>query len=794
VCGQPSFHTDGVYEERGSDSFERVGCSEGMILGGFGGDGKECRIGNCVNSVLGVGDGDGKGWRCGISMTYAEGSSWVAFEARDVVYFGGPHDEALLDEESDSDGDGDGDGDDDDETHDEALLDKLLDKEIDALFDKEIDGDIIVPNEKKDPSKEKDDDDITHKNEDEPKENDGDIVQPPNEKKDGDGQSKEKDDGDEKPPKKEDGDDAKYKENDVESNKHPQNEAIQLDVSDGIIDIVVGSSHNEEEEELRPKEEKDGDDGQQPETKDGDIGGSHEEAVVQPNVNDPVAEGIEESLDEELQPKSNGGDGQPKVNDGDIGGSHGVEKLQPKKEDGDISESHNEALPVNNNEDNTNGRITPPRSLRTHVVSTNHNSNINDDQDADGDYYYEDESLVNNKDDGSNDDRYSNEMFDPFELTDFSNNSKNKSIKTTEELQHTFLDEVKLASMQQQPHHPNPNLSASNQRFTLSFGCQTSITGLFHTQLADGIMGLENSETSFWNQMYLEGVIASRAFSLCFVNTKDAERDGTEAGILTLGGVDERLNHWNNHNAERGMRYARNWKQRGWFEVFVKAVYLRMPPIATMVRHNGDDDDGENALEGTYSKTLLLNIDVTKINDVGIVIDSGTTESFLPSHIAGPLKTAFEKLTGETYREEYTRELFGGVGNVEGNVDDYFPTILLQLESAPPLHDDGDGTTRKSQEDEIEWKDPDGRVLPGFTGYLDETSPHDPLFEIPPRKYLKYYSKTNMYRNGLHLSEQAGIGIIGANAMDGHNILFDAENGRIGFAESNCDYGDLIER
>lgn len=35
--------------------------------------------------------------------------------------------------------------------------------------------------------------------------------------------------------------------------------------------------------------------------------------------------------------------------------------------------------------------------------------------------------------------------------------------------------------------------------------------------------------------------------------------------------------------------------------------------------------------------------------------------------------------------------------------------------------------------------------------------------------------------------------VIGANAMMGHDITFDVENNRIGWAESHCDYSQLVE-
>ena len=42
----------------------------------------------------------------------------------------------------------------------------------------------------------------------------------------------------------------------------------------------------------------------------------------------------------------------------------------------------------------------------------------------------------------------------------------------------------------------------------------------------------------------------------------------------------------------------------------------------------------------------------------------------------------------------------------------------------------------------------------------------------------------------LFFTESRG-GVIGANAMQGHNVLFDWQHGRIGFAQSLCSY-DLI--
>ncbi len=57
---------------------------------------------------------------------------------------------------------------------------------------------------------------------------------------------------------------------------------------------------------------------------------------------------------------------------------------------------------------------------------------------------------------------------------------------------------------------------ASSFAFPMTFGCQTHLTGLFRTQLADGIMGMDNADTAFWSQMHKAGKIKDKLFSLCF--------------------------------------------------------------------------------------------------------------------------------------------------------------------------------------------------------------------------------------------------------------------------------------
>lgn len=72
-CGVPKYHSDGLFEEGLSSTFEALDC-------------KDCLRGRC------------RGEECRINMSYQEGSSWTAFEAVDDCYVGGMHNKITVDD------------------------------------------------------------------------------------------------------------------------------------------------------------------------------------------------------------------------------------------------------------------------------------------------------------------------------------------------------------------------------------------------------------------------------------------------------------------------------------------------------------------------------------------------------------------------------------------------------------------------------------------------------------------------------------------------------------------------
>jgi hypothetical protein len=127
----------------------------------------------------------------------------------------------------------------------------------------------------------------------------------------------------------------------------------------------------------------------------------------------------------------------------------------------------------------------------------------------------------------------------------------------------------------------------------------------------------------------------------------------------------------------------------------------------------------------------------------GSIVDSGTTDTYLPVTLQNQFKKLYLSITKMEYNNnpiELTVEKFS-----------LLPTIVYRLESV--------GAN-------------------GSKTFVD--------IECPPTSYMEAF-KGNKYSARIYLTEDSGA-VLGANFMNGYNVIFDADNYRIGFAKSNCIY------
>lgn len=262
----------------------------------------------------------------------------------------------------------------------------------------------------------------------------------------------------------------------------------------------------------------------------------------------------------------------------------------------------------------------------------------------------------------------------------------------------------------------------SNYSVKFTFGCQTSETGLFRTQLADGIMGMSMSEDVLPSQLFAQKVVDTRMFAMCF-------RVG--GGIMTIGGVNQKIHKKGGmvspHVPSLELSYAKLLHPPGsvWYTVNLLDIMLQ-------------PQDGSTAPESLGASRNQLN------TGKGVIVDSGTTDTYLPASLKTKFTTAFNKLAGVYYTESDIKLTAAQLARM--------PNIVFVLEN----------TDGKPFQITMPW-----------TNYVDNVG-------------------NDKYAFRVYLTEGSGS-VLGANFMSSHNVIFDRDNNRVGFASSSCIFEDFAK-
>jgi hypothetical protein len=238
-------------------------------------------------------------------------------------------------------------------------------------------------------------------------------------------------------------------------------------------------------------------------------------------------------------------------------------------------------------------------------------------------------------------------------------------------------------------------------------------------------MGMSAAENTLPHQLVSQKVINTRIFALCF---------SIGGGIMTLGGVDQSI-----HTHGKEIKYAKLTKSKGWFTVNLLDISMR-PSKSSNYQKQKIKSENLDSLQPSYS--IGANHGVLN-GKKGVIVDSGTTDTYLPLAIKKSFEELFKKITGGL---SYSNTNIG----LNSSQFDALPTFVYKVEG------------------------------------IDGTGPIE--IETPPSSYMEKL-RSGKYACRVYLTEASGA-VLGANVMNGHNVIFDIDARRIGFVSSKCSYDD----
>ena len=250
--------------------------------------------------------------------------------------------------------------------------------------------------------------------------------------------------------------------------------------------------------------------------------------------------------------------------------------------------------------------------------------------------------------------------------------------------------------------------NAAKYRFPLKFTCMESNEGAFKEQKADGIMGLNLKKGSFWNQMYDEGAIASRQFSMCLRKHPytPLDSEAISVGAMTWGGVDDRLNT----SDMKFFDFEDTKLMPSMFGLRIRKIHV----------HKG----GGQRLRD-LGEIRLVTDNIEMMNKDGVILDSGTTDTILPPALKPLIDAAWEDMLGIPFPTEPVSLL--------SNELKTWPTIVLQLT----------GST-------------DGNMFQHGSSPVSDGERNDVLVAFPPSSYMGLNLATKQYTPRITMDEKYG--------------------------------------
>lgn len=322
----------------------------------------------------------------------------------------------------------------------------------------------------------------------------------------------------------------------------------------------------------------------------------------------------------------------------------------------------------------------------------------------------------------------------------------------------------------------------------MKFGCQLQADGQIAEQGVDGILGLSQGSLSMLSTMNRKGLLPRNAFSLCMNSLG-------RGGVMTLGGADPRL-HAPLGTSGTGSTKMFVSERNGFYMLQLDSVRV-IPSQDTMslstrrrerrrrMKNTETENDHDTAIISSQKLRGLVDskwmiADSSTNTPISMVLDTGSTYSYLRRDVL-------------TYVLSSIKELCASISTTGVDSHAICKGEIVQDRELPEqqvlcfrgLQDGWDsGMLNPTSQESIS--------LPTLQMKFADSS----VLDIPVSRLLMRTDWTaGLHCLGLFPSSKAGgLVVLGANAMHGLDVTFDAEGSAWAWSPSNCSSNDATLR
>jgi len=332
----------------------------------------------------------------------------------------------------------------------------------------------------------------------------------------------------------------------------------------------------------------------------------------------------------------------------------------------------------------------------------------------------------------------------------------------------------------------------------MRFGCQMQADGQIAEQGVDGILGLSQGSLSMLSTMNRKGLLPRNAFSLCMTGLG-------QGGVMTLGGADPRL-HARLGSSGTGSTKMFVSEKNGFYMLQLDSVRVIPNRESNKVRRRmnshpelKDSRSVSQKLRGlaelkdsrSVSQKLRglavgkwMTADSSTDFPVSMVLDTGSTYSYLRRDVLTSILSSIKELCSSAASSSTSADSNAHVF-CKGEIVNERDLPEQQVLCFRGLQDGWDSGL-------LHPTSPEALSLPTLQLRFADSS----VLEIPVSRLLMRTDWTaGLHCLGLFPSSRAGgLVVLGANAMHGLDVTFDAEGSAWAWSPSNCSSSDATLR